>query len=244
MKSLLLMITFFTRFPVSYPYDYDERDFIKGIKFLPIIGLIIGIFMYAPTLIEGYIHRPILIVFIWAIYLIITGGLHIDGLADTFDGIFSYRNREDMLKIMKDSRIGAFGVISILWLLLLNLSLSFYIPNKFLILAPIVGRSSALFSASISAYARKEGGMGGAFIESCGIKEGLIGIVFSLIVGFIIGEVYIAIALLATFTMVVVLTKNISKKLGGMTGDTIGAVIEISQTLFMLFSYVVQRIIL
>lgn len=200
--------------------------------------------MYAPTLIEGYIHRPILIVFIWAIYLIITGGLHIDGLADTFDGIFSYRSKEDMLKIMKDSRIGAFGVIGILWLLLFNLSLSFYIPNTFLILAPIVGRSSALFSASISSYARKEGGMGGAFIENCGIKEGLIGIVFSLIAGFIIGQLYIAIALLATFIMVIILTKNISKKLGGMTGDTIGAVIEISQTLFMLFSYIVQRIIL
>jgi len=237
MKSLLLMITFFTRLPVAYPYDYDERDFVKGVKLLPIIGVIIGIFLYGSTVLEDYIHRPILIVFIWTIYLFITGGLHIDGLADSFDGIFSYRKREEMLNIMKDSRIGVFGVIGILWLLLLNLSLSYYIENIFLIVVPIVGRSSALLAASISKYAREEGGMGASFINSCGIKEGLFGIIFSLGIGFLIGGVSIVVTLFATFTTVIIFTKNIEKKLGGMTGDTIGAVIEISQTLFMFFCY-------
>jgi len=237
MKSLLLMITFFTRLPVAYPYDYDERDFVKGVKLLPIIGVIIGVFLYGSTVLEDYIHRPILIVFIWTIYLFITGGLHIDGLADSFDGIFSYRKREEMLNIMKDSRIGVFGVIGILWLLLLNLSLSYYIENIFLIIVPIVGRSSALLAASISQYAREEGGMGASFINSCGIKEGLLGIMFSLGIGFVIGGVSLVGTLFATFTTVIILTKNIGKKLGGMTGDTIGAVIEISQTLFMFFCY-------
>ncbi len=237
MKSLLLMITFFTRLLVSYPYDYDEKDFIKGIKMLPIIGLIIGIFLYIPTILENYIHRPILIVFIWTIYLCVTGGLHIDGLADTFDGIFSYRNREEMLNIMKDSRIGTFGVIGIIWLILLNISLSYYIDNIFFLMVPIVGRSSASLAASISTYARKEGGMGGAFIENSGIKEGLLSIVFSFVVGLIISDISIIVPLLATFISVILLTKSISKKLGGMTGDTIGAIIEISQILFMLYIY-------
>lgn len=244
MKSLLLMITFFTRIPVSYPYDYDEKDFIKGIKLLPIIGLIIGIFLYIPiSLLEDYFHRPILIVFIWAIYLIITGGLHIDGLADTFDGIFSYRSREEMLNIMKDSRIGTFGVISIIWLLLLNLSLSYYIKNIFLLILPIVGRSSALLGASISKYARPEGGMGGGFIESCRTKEGLTGIILSLALGFIFGGIPAIVPISLTFVAVIILTKNISKKLGGMTGDTIGLVIEVSQTLFMLFCYILGQLV-
>lgn len=240
MKSLLLMITFFTRIPVHYTYDYDERDFTKGIKLLPIIGLMIGIFLYIPTLLEDYFHRSVLIVLIWTIYLFITGGLHIDGLADTFDGIFSYRKKEEMLNIMKDSRIGTFGVIGILWLLLLNLSLSYYIKNIFLIIVPIVGRASALLSASISSYARKEGGMGSAFIENCGIKEGLLGIVLSLVLGFVIGDFPMIASLLATFITVIILTKNISKKLDGMTGDTIGAIVEISQTLFMFFCYIAE----
>lgn len=237
MKILRLMITFFTRIPVSYPYDYDEKDFIKGIKLLPIIGLIIGILLYAPTLLEGYIHRPILILFIWTIYLFVTGGLHIDGLADTFDGIFSYRKREEMLKIMKDSRIGAFGVLSIIWLLILNLSLSYYIENKFLIIVPIVGRASALLAASISKYAREEGGMGGGFVNNCGVKEGLIGIISSFAIGLIISNTLMALPIFLTFIIVIILTKYMGSRLGGMTGDTIGAIIEISQTMFMFFCY-------
>lgn len=237
MKSLLLIITFFTRIPVSYPYDYDEKDFIKGIKLLPIVGLIVGLFLYAPTLLESYIHRPILILGVWSIYLFITGGLHIDGLADTVDGIFSYRKREEMLNIMKDSRVGTFGVISIFWILLINLFLTYYLDNIILIFVPIVGRICALLSASISTYARKEGGMGAAFINNCGIKEVLIGIIFTFICGFIFDTNFIIIPLGLTLGAVIIITKNIEKKLGGTTGDTIGAVIEISQSLFMFFYY-------
>lgn len=237
MKSLLLMITFFTRIPVSYKYDYDEKDFIKGIKLLPIIGLIIGIFLYVPILLEDYIHRPVLILIVWSLYLYLTGGLHIDGLTDTVDGIFSYRKREEMLEIMKDSRVGTFGVISILWLFILNISLSYYIENIFLLLVPIVGRASALLSASVSSYARKEGGMGAPFIDNCTIKEALIGVIFSLIFGFIINSALIFIPLSLTFIIIILMTKSIEKKLGGTTGDTIGAFIEVSQTLFMFFCY-------
>lgn len=243
MKSLLLMITFFTRLPVSYPYEYKEKDFIKGIKLLPLVGLIIGIFLYVPTLLESYIHRPILMVFVWTIYLVVTGGLHIDGLADTFDGIFSYRGREEMLRIMKDSRIGTFGVISILWLLVLNLSLSYYIDNILLLILPIVGRSSALLSASMSQYGRPEGGMGGAFIERSSIKEGFIGITASAVVGLILSGASIMIPLAGVFITVMILTNRIGKKLGGMTGDTIGAIIEISQVLFMFYSYIWGNVI-
>ncbi len=237
MKSLKLMITFFTRIPISYKYKYDEKDFIKGIKLLPIVGLIVGLFLYAPTLLESYIHRPILILGVWSIYLFITGGLHIDGLADTVDGIFSYRKKEEMLNIMKDSRVGTFGAIIIFWLLLINLFLTYYLENVILIFVPIVGRICALLSASISTYARKEGGMGAAFIKNCGIKEVLLGIIFTFICGFIFDITFIIIPLGLTLAAVILITKNIEKKLGGTTGDTIGAVVEISQSLFMFFYY-------
>lgn len=243
MKSLLLMMTFFTRIPVTYPYDYDEKDFIKGVKFLPVIGLLIGILMYLPTLLAPYIHRPIIIVSIWALYFLLTGGLHIDGLADTFDGIFSYRSKEEMLRIMKDSRIGAFGVLGIVWLLILNLTLAYYTENMLLLLVPVVGRASAVFAASRSIYARSEG-MGGAFIESCGTKEGVISIAFSLLLGSMVSIKGAIIPMGITFLGVAMLTKKISKILGGMTGDTIGATIEISQTLFMLSAYLLKSIII
>lgn len=238
MKSLLLMLTFFTRIPVYYPYDYDERDFVKGIKLLPIIGLIIGVFLYIPSLLEVYVNRSILIIIIWSIYLFITGGLHIDGLADTFDGIFTYGKKEEMLKVMRDSRLGAFGALSIIWLLILNLCLLYYTENKLLIMIPVVGRASALLAAGISKYPREKG-MGLAFVNSCGIKEVLIGLLFSIILGILFVDIVTIIPILITFITVIILTKYIGNKIGGMTGDTIGAIIEISQSLFIFFCYIV-----
>jgi len=243
MKSLLLMITFFTRLPVKYNYEYDEKDLIKGIKLFPIIGLIIGTLIYIPTLLSSYIDKSILVIIVWITYIWLTGGLHIDGLADTFDGIFSNRDRDRMLEIMKDSRIGTFGVLVIIVLIISNLVLSYYIDYKFFILVPIVGRSSALLSASISKYARKEGGMGSGFIENCGIKEPILAIVFTMIIAYALVSMNTLLALFITYVIVVLFTSYIKEKLGGMTGDTIGAVIELSQTTFILIVYLLRGMI-
>ena len=79
MKSILLMITFFTRIPVTYNYEYNEEDFIRGIKFLPLIGLIVGAIMYVPVFFQYVIHGPIIALLTWVIYIGITGGFYIDG---------------------------------------------------------------------------------------------------------------------------------------------------------------------
>ncbi|MGF7057488.1 adenosylcobinamide-GDP ribazoletransferase [Brassicibacter mesophilus] len=244
MKNLLLMMTFFTRLPVRYNYEYDEKDLIKGIKLFPIIGLIIGVLIYAPTLLSSYVHKPILVIAVWIIYIWLTGGLHIDGLADTFDGVFSNRDRDRMLEIMKDSRIGTFGVLGIIILIISNIGLSYYIDYKVFILVPIIGRSSALLSASISEYARKEGGMGTAFIENCGVKEAGIAITFSFIMASAILAVNALLSILITYIIVIMLTNYIKGKLGGMTGDTMGFIIELSQTFFILFVYLLRGMII
>lgn len=242
MKSLLLMMTFFTRLPLKYNYEYDERDLIKGIILFPIIGLIIGLLLYIPTLFKDYIHKPVLIVAIWIVYIWLTGGLHIDGLADTLDGIFSNRDREKILDIMKDSRIGTFGVLGIVLFIIFNLVLSYYIDYRLFILIPVVGRSSALLSASISKYARKEGGMGEAFIENCFLKEASIGIAFSFLIAFILLRVKAILAMVITFIAVILITNSIRRKLEGITGDIMGCVIEISQTLLILSMYLIDKI--
>ena len=244
MKSLLLMMTFFTRLPVRYNYAYDEKDLIKGIKLFPIIGLIIGMLIYIPTLLNSYIHKPILVIAVWIIYIWLTGGLHIDGLADTFDGVFSNRDRDRMLEIMKDSRIGTFGVLGIIILIIVNISLSYYIDYKAFILVPIIGRSSALLSASISKYARKEGGMGTAFIENCGAKEAAMAVSFSFIMAYAILNINTLLSILITYIIVIMLTNYMKGKLGGMTGDTMGFIIELSQTFFILLVYLLRGMII
>lgn len=244
MKSLLLMITFFTRIPIRYNYEYDEKDLIKGIKFFPIIGLIIGFAMYIPVFFKNVLHGPVISLLSWVIYLWITGGLHVDGLADTFDGIFSNRSREKILEIMKDSRIGTFGVIGILFLTIWNLIFTSYIDMKLIIIVPVVGRSAAILAASISKYAREGHGMGKAFIENCGVKERIYAVAFSYILLALLLKLQGLVILSITYLAIFMVTKSINKKIGGMTGDTMGFTVELAQGTFIFIAYFLDKLIL
>lgn len=237
MKSILLMITFFTRIPVRYNYEYNEEDFIRGIKFLPLIGLIVGAIMYIPVFLQNVIHGPIIALLTWVIYIGITGGLHIDGLADTFDGLFSNRDKKKILEIMRDSRIGTFGVLGILLLIIWNLVFTSYIDLGFIILVPVVGRSAAILSASISQYAREGQGMGKAFVENCGTSEAVLAVISSYLLGILFFKLQVLIVLTITYLVVLISTENIKQKIGGMTGDTIGFIIEFSQGIFIFVLY-------
>lgn len=243
MRSLLLMIVFFTRIPIKYKWEYSDEDFKKGIIFYPFIGLIIGTIIWLPSLMKDFLDKPVIILLSWMLYIWITGGLHIDGLADTFDGIFSNRDKDRMLEIMKDSRIGTFGVLGIIFIILTNLAISNYIDYKMLLLVPIIGRSSALLAASISNYARKEAGMGYVFINSCNLRQAVLGILIALLSTLLI-DYSIAIPVLVTFLVVIMQTKYIKGKIDGMTGDTIGFIIEISQTFFIFFVYLFKGLIM
>lgn len=243
MKSLLLMITYFTRIRIKYNHEYKDSDFIKGIKLFPIIGLIIGFIMYIPVFLKDIIHIPVIVLFSWLIYIWITGGLHIDGLGDTFDGIFSNRDKSRILEIMRDSRIGTFGVLGIILLIIWNLVLTYYIDLRLLIIVPVVGRSAAILSAAASKYAREGQGMGKAFIENCRQREVVFSLIFVIGLSFIIGYPVSLIALLPTLALALSITKYINNKIGGSTGDTIGFIIEISQSVFILFTYIIKGII-
>lgn len=244
MKSLLLMIVFFTRIPIKYKHEYREQDLKRGIMYFPLIGLIIGVSLWLPSLAKDFLDKPVIILVSWLIYLWITGGLHIDGLADTFDGIFSNRDKDRMLEIMKDSRIGTFGVLGIIFIILSNLIISFNIDYRFLLLLPIVGRTSALISASTSEYARNEAGMGTTFINHCKLKEVLIGIIFTFMISTLVFNYKVALLTFVTFIITLLQTSYIKKKINGTTGDTLGFVIEISQTVFIFTAYLFKGLII
>ncbi len=242
MKSFLLMITFLTRIPVKYPYEYRDDDFIRGINFMPLIGLIIGLLLWGISYSSYYIDKPIVSLLIWTVYIGLTGALHFDGLADTVDAIFSNRDKGRMLEIMKDSRIGTFGVLSIFFVLSFNIVLTNYIDYKLLILLPVVGRSCAILACSLSTYLREEG-MGKAVIENSGLKEGIISVVYIIIVGIIINyKILIPISFILLFTLYMI--RYFKKHLGGLTGDSIGFFIEITQTVFIFLIYLMRGVLL
>ncbi|QIB26798.1 adenosylcobinamide-GDP ribazoletransferase [Caloranaerobacter azorensis] len=243
MKSFLLMTTFLTRLPIKINFEFTEEDFIKGIKYLPIVGFVIGVLLWCVSNINYLIDRAVTVLFVWMFYIWVTGGLHLDGLADSFDGVFSNRNKEKILDIMKDSRIGTFGVIGIIFIILLNIVLSYFLDFKLLIIIPVLGRSCGVISCAINTYARKDNGMGKSFVENSNFKDAVFVIFITIMISIIFFDYTLVFSEIIIFSYALLLGVYFKKKIGGMTGDTIGAVIELSQTFSLLLFYLLRGLI-
>lgn len=241
MNLFKMILSFFSTIPVKN-YEFIESELGKGIRLLPLVGLLFGMLVgFSKILLSGFIENEVIAFFLLLIYVFLTGGLHLDGVADTCDGIFSHRSKERILEIMKDSRIGSFGVLSLILLLLgdwLFLSKSSYFV---IFLFPIIGRLIALFTCRISTYAR-ENGFGSEFIKEAKTTKSLIvliSITFIISVSAILlHQNQVILSLIATFLLLYWIIKRIIRKLEGITGDIIGFSIELSQLVFLIFTLI------
>ncbi len=168
MTPFFIALQFLTRLKIVNQTEWSVDDFGKSVVAFPYVGLIIGLIL---ALLYGILSPfipfvPLMLIIVVAEFLI-TGGLHADGLMDTSDGLFSGRERERKLEIMKDSRIGSFGVVAFVFVTLLKWQLLTAIPTAefipmALIMMPLMSRWSLVLSIQSYPYARKEG-MGAAF---------------------------------------------------------------------------------
>ncbi|PGS55826.1 adenosylcobinamide-GDP ribazoletransferase [Bacillus sp. AFS041924] len=246
MNRFKMILSFFSSVPVKN-YEFIEAELGKGIRLVPLVGVLFGILLVSlnsgiSLILDNEASAFLILIF----YLFLTGGLHFDGVADTSDGIFSYRSKERILEIMKDSHIGAFGVISLIVLFLgdwlfLSKSTTFVI-----FLFPIIGRCIALFTCRISTYARNEG-FGSQFIIEAKKSSSLVVLIGYILLiclsSILINELGIIFAICITFVFIVFVTKRISRKIGGITGDVIGFTIEISQLCFLIFAVIGERLV-
>ena len=255
MKSFFLMIGFFTRLPVP-KVEFTEQSYQKAVKLMPLVGLVIGAILVLIVFIANLLAVPALIrgAIVLCAYIFLTGGLHFDGLADTCDGVFSGRNREQSLEIMKDSRIGVFGTLGIFMAGLFYFALFSEAHITAVLVFPVVGRACCLISASLVPYARTDG-MGKATGNAGGpvsVASAVVSVVGASILTFpmylifaepeeqsvvllaIVPIVCSLIAALAAIIVTVIVTRTFKKRLGGVTGDTFGAVIELSSLVYLL----------
>jgi len=168
---------------------------------------------------------------------VLSGGLHLDGLMDTCDGLGSRAPREQALHIMKDPHVGAFGVIGLSCLLLVKMSaLSSIAPASLtaaVVLAPIAGRATQVVALWAFGYARAEEGMGGAFFRDATPGHAALAVIVAIGAAASLGAwmpARIAAALLVAFLCALC----INSRLGGQTGDTIGALSELAECAVLL----------
>lgn len=249
-------IQFLTRLPVPVDVPFERRTLARSVTYFPLAGLLIGGLTACAAWLLSFILPPwpsaILTLAIW---IGLSGGLHLDGWMDTADGVLSHRSRERMLEIMKDSRVGAMGVTAAVLLLLLKASLlAELIENGViwlagtLIAAACLGRSAMGFAIACWPFARKDEGIGSMFNEVNKIRASS-SLVFSTIIIFstfmfndikYIKSLSIAIVSLLLMALIVVVMGNwLNRKLGGLTGDTYGAINEAVEVLLLMAAVVV-----
>lgn len=232
---------FLTRIPIVKQSEWSVESFGRSVKFFPLIGGIIGLllftFVYLVKVLWGS-ELPIHTMAIGVIILeiLITGGLHCDGLMDTVDGIFSGRPRAQMLEIMKDSRVGAFGAMAFSLLILLKYSLIMDIESNLLPLAllvmPIVGRIAVVFGITFYPYARPSG-LGKVFYD-CSHRDTLFVAGFTALLLLVpMGKIAIISAVMGV-VLAFAFCQYVSKKLGGLTGDVYGAIVELTEIVALL----------
>jgi adenosylcobinamide-GDP ribazoletransferase len=172
----------------------------------------------------------------------VSGGLHLEGFMDTCDGLGSRASRERALEIMKDSRVGAFGVIGLLCLVLLKVALVAGLGPRLglaaLALGPVAGRLAQVVILETYPYARAEGGMGGAFFEAACRAHTMVGAALALAatvaISLACGQIRLPLALVPVGLGLAWWSWAVARRLGGHTGDTVGAASEIAELLCVL----------
>lgn len=242
-----------TRIPIPVQLDYNDRLFRRSAVFYPIVGAVLGLLLLVAAILLSLVLPPLPVaVLVLGLWLALTGGLHMDGLMDTADGVLSHRSRERMLEIMKDSRVGAMGVLAGGWQLLLKTAVIYslleYTPDTVcmpaLVLAPIWSRTCMVGAIAGWPYARAGEGMG-RLMAAVTLKEA--GLAALLATGLtaasllLVSDIVTAFwhtAVLAAFTIVVGwwIARYIARKLGGLTGDTYGAINELLESALLLLA--------
>lgn len=220
----------------------EPEDYGRSLAYAPLIGLLLGGIL-AGCLYLLRLLFPALIssLFLWVIYIFLTGGLHLDGLGDTADGLFSHRSKERILEIMKDSRVGTNAVLALILVILSYIFLVMQIPTKFLgiiVFMPVIGRMALPLGAGLEKYARREG-LGLHFINFCGSKEILIGLSITAILSVLILGIKGILILWIVGIILFLMIKFFAAKIEGITGDILGAVCELAQLVYLIAAYLI-----
>lgn len=229
-KGLILGLQFLTRLPINIRVDWTKENLRRSTFFFPFIGLLIGLIVYGVNYVVSFINQDVAAVFSVLALIALTGGLHLDGLSDMCDGFFSNKEKDQVLDIMKDSRVGAFGVIGLIIILLLKYVLIGNLgDNLFLFLIFSIGNSRAVQVFNlVSKKPARESGIAYMFSSSKATQFAFAGVLLYLVL-----LVYIDYKMLLPFFINLIFMEffvRLSyKKIGGINGDILGSIAEMGE---------------
>lgn len=246
-RTFLLALGFFTRIPVPSFTDFQETDLNHSVKYFPLIGILIGVVGAASFYsMQLFLPQAIAILTSMAVTIYLTGALHEDGLADSADGLGGGWEREQILTIMQDSRLGTYGAIALFLMLLSKFQVLSAMPPVFVAILLVVGhalsRLSAVWLMATASYV-KSAGKAKPMATKLNIQQLIIANIFGwlplLIISVLfVNDAHMMGAKFLLFTLLPVIAAwlwwrtKLIKKLGGYTGDTLGAMQQMSELVF------------
>ena len=237
MKSFIAAVRFITVLPLGRAGTYDPRGMIP---YFPVVGLLLGVIISVfDRLMTGFWSQPVVSLLDVILLVCLTGALHLDGLGDTADGLYGNRPREKALEIMKDSRIGVMGLIAIVCGLAVKWAGISEIGEHrhlLLIIIPAYARGGMVFAIRFLDYVRPKDGIGRDLFDEPLRVSDFCGIIIPVGLSIIVG--WNAVILNVAF---IILTASLigfyKKRIGGVTGDMLGATTEILESfLFLIVS--------
>ena len=239
MKSLCAAITFLTILPLPSAWCGGQDDMARSLTWFPVVGLFIGI---AVAAIDHFLlflcGSPAVTSAITVVILVAaSGGLHLDGLGDSADAFMSSRGRERMLEIMKDSCCGPMAVYAIVAVILLKFTALAALPQQLrsgvIILTPVAGRCAIVINNVVLTYARSDGGLATITNSSSRSWQAYAALLLLLLSSLLFtGTIVTALAITAgTAVFSLLFASRCRRILGGLTGDTLGAVCELAELL-------------
>jgi len=244
MRSLFTAIGTLTIVPFNHAMIASERDLGRSVLFFPVVGLAIGAFLLGMVrLLEPVLAPAPLAALLLLALALLTGGLHLDGLADLCDGLGAGGGRQRILSVMKDPHIGAFGVIGLVIVLILKYALFGEMIRRgwlsaFLLMG-LLSRWAMVLASFFGRYAR-ESGTAQPFIGQIRWPPCAGATVITLAGAFLISKGIGLIAASLVFLSVWLFNRFLESRIGGWTGDTLGALSEIVEIGVLLFIGAIQ----
>ena len=237
MKNFLSAIQFITILPVGQSDVFEPQ---RIIPYFPLVGMLLGLMLAVFDALALMLwSRPVVAVLDVVFLAAATGAFHIDGLGDTADGLFGQRPREKALAIMKDSRLGTMGLVAIAGGLAIKWGGIAALESHrflFLVLVPAYARCAMLFGMRFLDYGRPEGGTGSDFFKEKLNDADFWGLGITVVISFFAGWKMILLNIGFVF-LVAAIIFYYKKRMGGITGDMIGAMGEATESfLFLLVS--------
>ena len=243
MNSFFAALQFLTLCPWPARMERSAGEVGRSAIFFPVIGFALGsILVLIDWLLQAFASSGLLSAILVAASVVATRGLHLDGLADTFDGLGAGGGRERVLQIMDDSHTGVFGVAAIALVLLIKVEALDSLANdrwRTLLLAPLLSRWTMVLLAHRSKAAKE--GLGSTFIAHVEAKHFFAATSVTFLLAAPV-QPMMAVALMAwvgVFTWGCKL--YLHRRLGGVTGDTFGAVTELNESCVMVAMALVSR---